>query len=102
MDLFFKNLTRFFAFFVFSILARDPGVAGVSQPAHAEQIRLRLPVHPEWNPVTQKFGALVPIFGTLVTSIIALLIGIPVSFGIALFLTELSPLWLKRPARHGD
>lgn len=44
-----------------------------------------------------RFGALVPIYGTLVTSFIALLIAVPVSFGIALFLTELSPAWLKRP-----
>jgi phosphate transport system permease protein len=51
----------------------------------------------DWNPVTEEFGALVPIFGTLVTSAIAMLIGVPVSFGIALFLTELSPAWLKRP-----
>src|SRR5437899_4521289 len=51
----------------------------------------------QWNPVTEQFGALVPIVGTLVTSFIALLIGIPVSFGIALFLTELSPVWLRRP-----
>ena len=51
----------------------------------------------DWNPVTEKFGALVPIIGTLVTSIIALSIAIPVSFGIALFLTELSPPWLRRP-----
>ncbi|MEO6146648.1 MAG: phosphate ABC transporter permease subunit PstC, partial [Sulfuriferula sp.] len=46
---------------------------------------------------TEKFGALVPIYGTLATSIIALLIGVPLSFGIAVFLTELSPKWLKRP-----
>ncbi len=51
----------------------------------------------EWNPVTEEFGALVPIVGTLVTSAIALLIGVPVSFGIALFLTELAPAWLRRP-----
>ena len=51
----------------------------------------------EWNPVTEQFGALVPIYGTLVTSTIAMLIGIPVSFGIALFLSELCPPWLKRP-----
>jgi phosphate transport system permease protein len=51
----------------------------------------------EWNPVTEQFGALVPIFGTLVTSIIAMLIGVPVSFGIALFITELCPNWLRRP-----
>lgn len=51
----------------------------------------------EWDPVREDFGALVPIYGTLVTSIIAMLISVPVSFGIALFLTELAPVWLKRP-----
>lgn len=50
-----------------------------------------------WDAPNQKFGALVPIYGTVVTSIIALLIAVPVSFGIALFLTELSPGWLRRP-----
>jgi phosphate transport system permease protein len=50
-----------------------------------------------WNPVTGKFGALAPIYGTLVTALIAMLVGIPISFGIALFLTELAPPWLKRP-----
>ena len=51
----------------------------------------------EWDPVQQRYGGLVMIYGTLMTSFIALLIAVPVSFGIALFLTELSPLWLKRP-----
>ena len=50
-----------------------------------------------WNPVTDQFGALVPIYGTLVTSLIALLIAVPISFGIALFLTEVAPPWLRRP-----
>ncbi|MBV8147181.1 MAG: phosphate ABC transporter permease subunit PstC [Gammaproteobacteria bacterium] len=50
-----------------------------------------------WNPVTDKFGALAPIYGTVVTSFLALLLAIPVSFGIAIFLTELAPVWLKRP-----
>ena len=50
-----------------------------------------------WNPVTEKFGALAPIYGTVVTSIIALLIAVPVGIGIAIFLTELCPPWLKRP-----
>lgn len=52
---------------------------------------------PEWNPPMERFGALIPVYGTLVTSAIALLIAVPVSFGIALFLTELSPIWLRRP-----
>ena len=50
-----------------------------------------------WNPVTENFGALVAIFGTLVSSAIAMIIAVPLSFGIALFITELSPRWLKRP-----
>jgi phosphate transport system permease protein len=50
-----------------------------------------------WNPVTNEFGALAPLFGTVVTSLIALLVGVPVSFGIALVITELAPVWLKRP-----
>jgi phosphate transport system permease protein len=50
-----------------------------------------------WNPVTSQFGALAPIYGTVTTSAIALLIGVPVSFGIALFLTEMCPVALKRP-----
>jgi phosphate transport system permease protein len=50
-----------------------------------------------WNPVTEKFGALAPIYGTLVTSAVAMLIAVPISFGIAVFLTELAPQWLKRP-----
>jgi phosphate transport system permease protein len=50
-----------------------------------------------WDPVKEEFGGLVMIYGTLMTSLIALVIAVPVSFGIALFLTELSPAWLKRP-----
>jgi phosphate transport system permease protein len=50
-----------------------------------------------WDPVQEEFGGLVMIYGTIATSIIALIIAVPVSFGIALFLTELSPAWLKRP-----
>ena len=53
--------------------------------------------HREWDPVQNRYGGLVMIYGTLMTSLIALVIAVPVSFGIALFLTELSPAWLKRP-----
>ena len=51
----------------------------------------------EWDPVNNEYGALIAITGTLVTSFIALLIAFPVSFGIALFLTEICPVWLRRP-----
>ncbi|MDO7925320.1 phosphate ABC transporter permease subunit PstC [Pseudomonas sp. KFB-139] len=51
----------------------------------------------EWDVNNGKFGALVPIYGTLVTSFLALLIAVPVSFGIAIFLTEVAPPWLRMP-----
>ncbi|MCF5293768.1 phosphate ABC transporter permease subunit PstC, partial [Pseudomonas syringae] len=51
----------------------------------------------EWDVNAGKFGALVPIYGTLVTSFLALLIAVPVSFGIAIFLTEVAPPWLRMP-----
>jgi phosphate transport system permease protein len=50
-----------------------------------------------WNPVTEKFGALAPMYGTVVTSFIAMLIAVPVGLMIAMFLTELCPKWLRRP-----
>ncbi|HEY9400223.1 MAG TPA: phosphate ABC transporter permease subunit PstC [Luteimonas sp.] len=50
-----------------------------------------------WDPVGQQFGALVPIYGTLVTALIAMVIAVPVSFGIAMFLTEIAPRWLRGP-----
>ncbi|HOX71216.1 MAG TPA: phosphate ABC transporter permease subunit PstC [Dokdonella sp.] len=51
----------------------------------------------EWNPVENRYGALVPIYGTLVTAVIAMLIAVPVSFGIAIYLTEVAPIWLRTP-----
>ncbi len=54
-------------------------------------------VEERWNPVTERFGALAPIYGTLVTSTIAMLIAVPLGLLIALFLTELCPMWLRRP-----
>ena len=51
----------------------------------------------DWDPVRNLFGALPFIYGTLVSSLLALLIAVPVAFGVALFLTELSPAWLRQP-----
>ena len=50
-----------------------------------------------WNPVTERFGALAPIYGTLITSLIAMAIAVPIGLLVAMFLTELCPLWLRRP-----
>jgi phosphate transport system permease protein len=48
-----------------------------------------------WDPVGQQFGALVPIYGTIVTAVVAMIIAVPVSFGIAMFLTEIAPKWMR-------
>jgi phosphate transport system permease protein len=50
-----------------------------------------------WNPVTEQFGALAPLYGTVVTSLLAMLLAVPLAFGIAIFLTETCPLWLRSP-----
>lgn len=97
LDMLFRNATRFFAFLVFALLAGIILSLLIGSLPSIRAFGFGFLVSSEWNPVTEKFGALVPIVGTLATSFIALLIAIPVSFGIALFLTELSPVWLRRP-----
>jgi len=97
MDIAFEWLTRGFAFLVFSILAAILVSLAIGSALSLEQYGFSFIWSTEWDPVKEEFGALVPIYGTLVTSFIAMLVGVPVSFGIALFLTELSPTWLKRP-----
>jgi len=96
-DTAFEWLTWLFAFLVFSILAAILVSLVIGSQLTLDKYGFSFIWRADWNPVTEEFGALVPIFGTLVTSAIAMLIGVPVSFGIALFLTELSPVWLKRP-----
>lgn len=51
----------------------------------------------DWDPVQDIYGAAVPVYGTVVTAVLALIISVPLAFGIAFFLTELAPEWLKRP-----
>ncbi len=96
-DSLFRNLTRLAALGVLLLLASIlfSLVMGSMPAIHA--FGFGFLASPDWDPVNDKFGALIPIIGTLVTSGIALLIAIPVSFGIALFLTELSPRALRRP-----
>jgi phosphate transport system permease protein len=97
LDQLFRGATRLFAFLVFALLMGILVSLLIGSMPAIRAFGLGFLFSAEWNPVTEKFGALVPIVGTLTTSIIALAIGIPVSFGIALFLTEMSPPWLRRP-----
>ncbi len=96
-DRLFRGMTRLLAYFVlFSVLAIFLSLVSGAWPA-LQKFGVGFLGSSDWNPVTQEFGAAVAIFGTLVTSAIALLIAVPVSFGIAIFITELAPRWLKRP-----
>jgi phosphate transport system permease protein len=96
-DALFRGLTRAAAFAVLIILAGVivSLIAG-SLPA-LRTFGLNFLVEERWNPVTERFGALAPIYGTLVTSAIAMLFAVPLGLLIAFFLTELCPQWLRRP-----
>src|SRR5712672_4019780 len=96
-EMVFRHLTRSAAILVLIILS---GVIIAlikgSLPA-LQAFGFNFLIEERWNPVTEKFGALAPVYGTLVTSFIAMLIAVPLGLLIALFLTELCPMWLRRP-----
>ncbi|ANQ84559.1 phosphate transport system permease protein probable [Azoarcus olearius] len=93
----FALSARFFAVLTLALLAGIIVALTYASWPSLEAFGIGFLFSSEWNPPMERFGALIPIYGTLVSSGIALLIAVPVSFGIALFLTELSPLWLRRP-----
>jgi phosphate transport system permease protein len=96
-DLIFRQLTRAAAIAVLVILSGIIiSLIHGSLPA-MRAFGFNFLVTESWNPVTEKFGAIAPIYGTIVTSLIAMLIAVPVGLFIALFLTELCPMWLRRP-----
>lgn len=96
-DFFFHKLTFLFALSVLLFLMGIIASLMMNAWPALHEFGLPFVTSIEWDPVNDKYGALIAIFGTLVTSFIALLIAFPVSFGIALFLTEICPAWLKRP-----
>jgi phosphate transport system permease protein len=96
-DTVFSVLTHGAAWLTLALLAGIIASLVVGAAPAIQTFGLGFLTSAEWDPVQEKFGGLVMIYGTLMTSFIALLIAVPVSFGIALFLTELSPSWLRRP-----
>lgn len=96
-DQVFLNLTRMFASVVLLMLAGIIASLVYGAWPAIERFGIGFVWSGEWNPPMERFGALIPIYGTLATSLVALVIAVPVSFGIAIFLTELAPAWLKRP-----
>ena len=96
-DLIFENTTRFFAFLVLSIVfLMAYEMVRQSMPS-IHQFGFGFITSEEWDPVNDKFGALPYIFGTLFSSLVALLICLPLSLGVAIFLSEMAPKWLEQP-----
>jgi phosphate transport system permease protein len=93
----FRILTRSAAFAVLVILGGVIVSLIIGSIPALTAFGFDFPFTQSWNPVTEKFGALAPIYGTLVTSFIAMLIAVPVGLMVAFFLTELCPKWLRRP-----
>ena len=97
LDWLFVGTTKLFALLVLASLAGIMISLVIGAIPSMKQFGFGFFTNANWDPVAGDYGALAPIYGTLVTSFIALMVAVPVSFGIALFLTELSPNWLKRP-----
>ncbi|MBP9062747.1 MAG: phosphate ABC transporter permease PstC [Aquabacterium sp.] len=96
-DAVFANLARLAALLTLSLLVGIMISLFIGAWPAIEKYGISFLWRSQWDPVMDEYGGLVMIYGTLMTSFIALLIAVPVSFGIAMFLTELSPNWLKRP-----
>ena len=97
MDVAFRAATWFFAFFVlFLMFGIVAALVEGALPA-IQAFGWTFIVDSTWDPVKKIFGAFPLIYGTLITSTIAMLLGVPLAFGVAIFITELCPPWLKRP-----
>ncbi len=96
-DFLFHKLTFSFALMVLLVLMGIIVSLVINAWPAMQEFGLAFVTTVEWDPVNDKYGGLIAIVGTLATSLIALLIAFPISFGIALFLTEICPPWLKRP-----
>ena len=96
-DRIFRILTRASALGVLAILGGVMLSLLIGSLPALREFGFSFLIEQRWNPVTEKFGALAPIYGTVVTSFIAMLIAVPVGLLIAVFLTELCPMWLRRP-----
>jgi len=96
-DFFFHKITLLFAISVLAALVGIIISLAIGAAPAFEKFGAAFITRVEWDPVGDEFGAMIAIYGTLATSFIALAVAFPISFGIALFLTEICPTWLRRP-----
>jgi len=93
----FSGLTRLFTGIMVALLVGFLVVLLIRAWPSIRQFGIAFLWHTDWNQVTQKFGAAPAIFGTILSSIIALIFAIPISFGAAIFLVEVAPSWIRGP-----
>ena len=96
-DLIFAGLTRLAGVFVLVLLGAIIVTLFIGGWPAFRQFGPGFLTNTDWDPVQEIYGAAVPVFGTIVTAVLALLISVPLAFGIAFYLTELAPDWLRRP-----
>ena len=96
-DRIFSNLTLFFAMLILVILAGLLIVLNIDAWPAIQKFGISFITSISWDPVREEFGALPAVYGTLLSSLIGLVIAVPVSLGSAIFLSELSPVWVSRP-----
>ncbi len=96
-DYIFYNVTRFFAFFVLLLMAVMFAELFIESLPSINKFGLSFITSTVWDPVAEEYGALPFIFGTIYSSILALMLALPLSIGVAVFLTEISPKWLEGP-----
>lgn len=96
-DFFFHKITLLFAASVLLVLVGIIVSLAIGAAPAFREFGAGFITRVEWDPVNDQYGAMIAIWGTLATSIIALAVAFPISFGIALFLTEICPAWLRRP-----
>ncbi len=96
-DFLFHKVTMLFAIFVLVALAAIMISLLISAWPAFHKFGISFIWTEEWDIINEDFGAAIAIYGTLISSFIALLIAVPLAFGIALFLTEMCPVWLRRP-----
>jgi phosphate transport system permease protein len=93
----FFQITRAAAYFVLILLGAIIGSLIIGATPALKEFGFGFLVSERWNPVTENFGALAPIYGTVMTSLIAMIIAVPLGLLITMFLTEICPLWLRSP-----
>jgi phosphate transport system permease protein len=96
-DAVFAFIARFAGAFVLVLLGAIIVVLFIGGLAAFTRFGPAFLISAAWNPVKEVFGAAVPVYGTIITSVLALILAVPLSFGIAFYLTELAPQWIRRP-----